>query len=82
MLKSTLLAATFGVMMIAPAFAQDMVCDEATMTKMMTNIDAMTDAAKKEAAMGHMTKAKELMAAANMEECLMEMKQAEDTSKG
>lgn len=79
MLKSTLAAALLGFVMIAPAYAQDMMCDDASMMKMKTDMDAMTDPAmkeKKEMAMKEMDMAKESMAANKMDDCKMHMENA------
>ena len=69
MLKSTLLAAVFGLALIVPASAENAKCDEATMTSMMTEIEALTDAAKKDTAMKEMEMAKTAMAANDMDGC-------------
>jgi hypothetical protein len=69
MLKSTLLAAVFGLALIVPASAENAKCDEATMTAMQAEIDALTDAGKKEAAMKEMKTAKDMMAANDMDGC-------------
>ena len=69
MLKSILLATVFGLALIAPASAENAKCDEATMTAMMAEIEALTDAGKKEAAMAEMQKAKDMMTANDMDGC-------------
>jgi len=68
MLKSTLIAATF-LLLAGPAYAENMKCEEATMTMMTTEIEALTDAGKKEMAMAEMQKAKDMMAANDMDGC-------------
>ncbi|MGH6855335.1 MAG: hypothetical protein ACREDN_07945 [Aestuariivirga sp.] len=69
MLKSTLIAAAFGLTLIAPAYADNAKCDEATFTMMMAEVEALTDASKKEMAMKEMEMAKEKMAANDMDGC-------------
>ncbi|HUR44000.1 MAG TPA: hypothetical protein VMZ01_07860 [Aestuariivirga sp.] len=69
MLKSTLLAAVFGLALIVPASAENSKCDEPTLAAMQTEIDALTDAGKKEAAMKEMQMAKDMMAANDMDGC-------------
>jgi hypothetical protein len=69
MFKSTLLAAAFGLALIVPASAENAKCDEATMTSMQAEIDALTDAGKKEAAMKEMQSAKDMMAANDLAGC-------------
>lgn len=81
-MKTYLLAA--GAMMFAcatPAFAQDstMKCDDASMMKMQTEMDAMTDPAMKEQkdmAMKHMEMAKASMKEGKMDDCTMHMGEA------
>jgi hypothetical protein len=69
MLKSTLLATVFGLALIVPASAENSKCDEATLTSMQTEIDALTDAGKKEAAMKEMQSARDMMAANDLAGC-------------
>jgi|GEM_PF-3556661 len=69
MLKSILLAAVFGLALIVPASAENAKCDEATFTAMNTEIEGLTDAGKKESAMKEMQKAKDMMAANDMDGC-------------
>jgi hypothetical protein len=69
MLKSTLITAAFGLAMLAPAYAENSKCDEATMAAMMAEVEALTDAGKKEAAMKEMEAAKAKMAANDMDGC-------------
>jgi hypothetical protein len=62
---------------IAPAVAQDnMMCDEASMMKMNTGMEAMTDAAKKEEAMKEMQMAKDAMDKKDDANCKMHMENA------
>ena len=81
MLKSTLVAAAFAIALIQPAFAQDamMKCDDASMMKIQTEMDAMTGAAmkkKKEMAMKEMDMAKDAMKAKKTDDCMMHMEGA------
>ncbi len=50
MIKILAASAMLGIAIITPAYAQDMICDEPTLTQMKAKVDATTDAAKKEAA--------------------------------
>lgn len=65
----------------APAMAQDMKCDDATMAKLETDRAAVADAAKKEAAMEHVTLAKESMAKQDDKACLEHMTEAMNAMK-
>ncbi len=78
MFKFTLAAALLGTVLSGAAIAQDatMKCDEASMTKLETDTNAMTDAAKKEMAMKEMAMAKEAMAAKDMKKCTTHMNNA------
>lgn len=81
-MKTTLCAAAVVALALsAPAFAQDnmMKCDDASMMKMQTEMDAMTDPAmkdKKEMAMKEMDMAKMAMKDGKMEDCTMHMGEA------
>ena len=55
-----------------------MECTDAEMTKMNTQIDAMSSDDKKKMAMDHMGMAKDSMAKKDMEACKMHMKEAHD----
>jgi hypothetical protein len=50
------------ILAFAPALAQDMKCDDATLVKLEADTAAITDAAKKEATMVQVTLAKESLA--------------------
>lgn len=78
MLKFSLAVALLATLLSGAAIAQDakMKCDEAFMTKMETDTNAMTDAAKKEMAMKEMAMAKEAMAAKDMDKCATHMNNA------
>ena len=64
----------------APVFAmEDMKCDDASMMKMQTEMDAMSDPAmknKKDMTMKHMDLAKASMKEGKMEDCTMHMGEA------
>ena len=77
MMKSLIVAAIAGFAFIAPAHTAEMMkCDDATMMKMQTEMDAMTDPAMKEMAMKEMDMAKTAMKDGKMEDCTMHMGEA------
>jgi hypothetical protein len=77
MMKTILAAAALSAIAFAPAFAADMMkCDNASMMKMKTQMDAMSDPAMKKMAMQEMDMAKKSMAAKKMKECSMHMEKA------
>jgi len=85
MLKFTLAAIALAAASTCalPAFAQDAMmaakCDDASMMKMQSDVDGMTDPAmkeKKEMASKEMMMAKEAMTANKMDECKMHMDNA------
>ena len=82
MLKFTLAAAFLVVAMPALA-AEDLVveCDENTMTRLDKIVADVTDAAKKEVAMKQLDSAKESMKMNRMDECIVRMRQAYDSTK-
>jgi hypothetical protein len=69
MLKSTLLAAVFGLALIVPASADNQKCDDDTWNSMNTEIMALTDATKKDAAMKEMEEAKKMKDANDLAGC-------------
>ena len=71
MIKSALLATAICFAFIVPASAQQAVvpCDEASLTKMRTEIDAMTDQAKKTETLQAWEAANAAFKANNIEEC-------------
>jgi long-subunit fatty acid transport protein len=70
MIKSALLATAICFAFIAPASAQQVVpCDEASLTKMRTEIDAMTDQAKKTETLQAWEAANAAFKANNIEVC-------------
>ena len=81
MLKSTFLAAAFAIAFIQPVFAEDAMkadvkCDDASMMKMQTEMDAVTDPAmkeQKEMAMKEMDMAKDSMKAGKTDDCMMHL---------
>jgi hypothetical protein len=80
MLRRILIAGVFGLASTTYTSAQEMMkCDEASMMKMQTEMDAMTDpamASQKDMAMKEMAMAKEAMAANKTDECTMHMENA------
>jgi hypothetical protein len=80
MLKTALLAAILGMTFIAPAFADDYVCDEATLTKMKTKVDAMTDKDKQSKSVTEWQAAMDDMKAKNLDSCKAHMKNLEESS--
>ncbi|MDW5318474.1 hypothetical protein [Rhizobium sp. PL01] len=79
--KLTLAAAALASVFAAPVFAEDamMKCDDASMMKMQSEMDAMTDPAmkdKKEMASKEMMMAKDSMTANKMDDCKMHMDNA------
>lgn len=81
MLKPILVAAALAIAFIQPAFAQDTMvkCDDASIMKVQTQVDAITDAAmkeKKEMAMKELDMAKETMKANKTDECVKHVENA------
>jgi hypothetical protein len=82
MIKTLLGTAVIGLFLVGPAYAMDdMKCDDATMMKMQTDMDAMKDMAKKDMAMKSMEMAKAAMKDNKMDECMTQMKAASDAMK-
>ena len=77
MTKLLLSAAVFGLFLVAPANAMEaMKCDDASMMKMQTDMDAMSDPAmkaNKDMAMKQMGMAKTAMKDNKMDDCSMHM---------
>ncbi len=70
MIKSALLASAICFAFVVPAFAQSAVtCDEASLTKMRTEIDAMTDKDKQAKSLESWTAADAAFKANNLDEC-------------
>ncbi len=85
MFKTTLAAAAFAILTIQPVFAEDammMKCDEASMMKLQTEMDAVKDESMKMMAMKEMDMAKESMKADKMDDCTMHMDGAMKAMKG
>lgn len=81
MLKSIFAATALAFVVAQPAFADDamMKCDDASMMKMQSDMDAMTDDAmkpQKEMAMKEMDMAKDAMKANKTDDCVMHMDMA------
>jgi hypothetical protein len=84
MSKLTRIAAAFAFLTMQPAFAADeMKCDNTSMMKMQSEVDAMSSSmkAEKDMAMKHMDMAKASMKANKMEDCKMHMDQATKAMK-
>jgi hypothetical protein len=75
MIKTTLAALAIIGAFALPAFAEDMMakCDDASMMKMQTEVDAMKDMAMKDKAMKEMGMAKDSMKMNKMDDCMMHM---------
>ena len=82
MLKITIAAACLASALALPVYAQDAMmakCDDASMMKMQTDVDAMTGPMmkeKKEMASKEMMMAKDAMKAKKMDDCKMHMDNA------
>lgn len=85
MMKLLLSAAVCGLFLAAPANAMEaMKCDDAAMTKMKTDMDAMTDPAmkrNKDIAMKHMDMASAAMKDKRMDDCSMQLGMASKSMK-
>ena len=71
MIKSALLASAITLAFVVPAYAQQSAvpCDEASLTQMRKDIDAMTDADKKAKSLESWTAADTAFKANNLDEC-------------
>jgi hypothetical protein len=69
MLKSALFAGALLVAFAAPGYAETYTCDEATMTKWKTSMEAMTDKEKQAGYMKSYDTAMEAMKANKMDDC-------------
>ena len=70
MIKSALLATAICFAFVVPASAQSEVkCDEASLTKMRADIDAMTDKDKQTTSIASWEKAQAAMKANKLDEC-------------
>jgi hypothetical protein len=74
MLKKMFAAAAISAVCASPAFSQaDIVCDQAGMTKLETDVGQITDSGKKEMAQKELAMAKEALAANDQEKCKTHM---------
>ena len=71
MIKSALLATAIGLAFVVPAYAQQSVvpCDEASLTQMRKDIDAMTDKERQAKAVESWTAADAAFKANKIDEC-------------
>lgn len=77
MLNKFLIAAFVAAASAGAAYAQaDLVCDQAGMTKLETDVNSITDATKKNEATKEMAMAKEAMAANDTAKCKTHMENA------
>lgn len=77
MLRKMLVAAAISGACVSPAFAQaDMVCDQAGMTRLETDVGQITDTGRKEMAQKELAMAKEALAANDQEKCKSHMANA------
>ena len=77
MRTSLIIAAILSAVAATPALAMDMKCDDATMSKMNTEMMGMKDEAMKKDAMNHMEMAKTAMSEKKMDDCMMHMNAAQ-----
>lgn len=84
MIRTALVATAFAALLGNAAFADDsmMKCDEASMMKMQTEMNAMKDDAMKANAMKEMDMAKKAMDEKKMDDCTMHMDAAKKAMKG
>ncbi|APG91630.1 hypothetical protein [Sinorhizobium americanum] len=77
MFKKLLVAAAISAACVSPALAQaDLVCDQAGMTKLETDVGQITDSGRKEMAQKELIMAKEALAANDQEKCKTHMANA------
>lgn len=78
MKKSVLIAVLFAFGTAIPAFAADdmMKCDDASMTKMKTDVMGMKDGENKTMAMNEMKMAEDMMMKKDMQGCMKHMNDA------
>jgi len=83
MLKSTLAAAAVALALITPAYAESEgpKCDVVTWEAMMVEINALTDAGKKDAATKEMELAKTNLEAQKLEDCGVNLANAQKIYK-
>lgn len=76
-MKNLSLLTGLGVIFaLAPANAQDMKCDDASMQKMHSQVESMSDATKKQDAMTHMNMAMDSMKKKDDKGCMTHMQEA------
>jgi hypothetical protein len=73
-------AVVAGLAFAGPAFAQEMACDEASIAKVEQAVNAVADAAKKDAASADLKAAKDAMAASDAAGCAAALKKASDAA--
>jgi polysaccharide pyruvyl transferase WcaK-like protein len=79
MIKSAILATVLGLSFIAPAYAaSEFVCDETSMTKMKTSIEAMTDKDKQTASMKEWQMGSDEMKGNKLDDCQKRMRQIDE----
>jgi hypothetical protein len=77
MLTRILVAAALSAVVSSPVLAQaDIVCDQAAMTRLETDIGQFTDATRKDFAEKELAMAKEALAANDTEKCKVHMANA------
>ena len=76
MLKTSLLAAFFAVMVFSPAYAAQDLCNDAHMKQMDDMIAKMNDAAKKKEATAALDMSKAAMKKGDTAECMKHMNEA------
>jgi len=89
MFKITFASAILALSLVQPVFAEDamksdamMKCDDASMMKLQTEMDAVKDESMKMMAMKEMDMAKASMKADKMDDCAMHMEGAMKAIKG
>jgi hypothetical protein len=65
-----------ALMFAAPVFAMDMKCDDASLSKMATDVGALTDTSKRDAGLKDLQIARASMKANNMDDCTKHMNDA------
>lgn len=79
-MKKIIATVVVGLAFASPALAQEMTCDEASMTKVQQAVDAMADPAKKEAAMADVKAAGDAMKANSADACTAALKKASEAA--
>ena len=76
MMKTMFAAALLGLAFTMPAYAEDEVtCDDASITKLQADIDALEDAGMKAKAMETFEMAKTALGAKNVQDCITQMQE-------